>query len=201
VPRLEYIDVNLGLPFGLGSISGRWAPDEHERTAAWEMYVELVTRISVEALGPDEGLLRDALNSLYSLFATTRGILRDHGPTVARRHGDADQSFGSIAVAILNRVLRPVLSTWHPRLLDYEAERPPDVSAVDHERAWDQGPEMRATLQEVRTTMGAYADLLAKVADVAPPAREAGVRVGRLTTPGRPSSPAPPAGAPAARPG
>ena len=38
------------------------------------MYIELVTRIAVIELRPEEGLLREALSSLYSLFDTTRKI-------------------------------------------------------------------------------------------------------------------------------
>jgi hypothetical protein len=69
-------NVELTLPF-LGKVSGQWAPDEAERQAAWEMYVELATRITIQPLAPGEGLLREALTSYYSLFATTRTILRE----------------------------------------------------------------------------------------------------------------------------
>jgi len=73
VARLEYLDVEIGLPFGLGKIGGRWSPDRAEREAAWEMYVGLATRMSVQEVRPDEGLLREALSSLYSLFEPPRG--------------------------------------------------------------------------------------------------------------------------------
>jgi hypothetical protein len=66
---LQSFTVEIGLPFGLGKVAGTWAPAEAEREAAWEMYVELVTRISVEELRPGQGLLREALSSLYSLLA------------------------------------------------------------------------------------------------------------------------------------
>ena len=78
------VSAKLGLPFGIGEISGEWVPEDVERDAAWEMYVELITRVGVVKLGPDEGLVREALSSLYSLFDTTREILRCHGPAVAR---------------------------------------------------------------------------------------------------------------------
>lgn len=39
----DEVTVSLNLRFGPGGISGKWAPDEAERKAAWEMYVELVT--------------------------------------------------------------------------------------------------------------------------------------------------------------
>ena len=102
-------------------VSGTWEPDKNEKKAAWEMYVELVTRISTVELKPEEGFLREALNSLYSIFQTTREILRKYGPSVAKPKKEL--SFGYLAVSILNKVLRPTLSFWHPILLDYEHKK------------------------------------------------------------------------------
>lgn len=160
------VTVSINLPFGLGGLQGTWEPDEGERQAAWEMYVELITRVAVVELRPDGGLLREALTSLYSLFATTRAILREHGPVVAQAKGGGEYSFGLLAVLILNKVLRPALAKWHPRLRDYESTRPPDCSQVEHERAWASGEELRAALADVRSTLTQYAELLATVAGV-----------------------------------
>ena len=109
MPKLTSVKVNLKLPF-IGGVEGTWEPDESEQKAAWEMYVELITRISVSELKPDEGLLREALSSLYTLFDTTRKILREYDPSIARPKGKDKLSFGYLAVAILNVVLRPVLA-------------------------------------------------------------------------------------------
>ena len=49
MPRLTTISVELNLPF-LGKVSGQWAPEDAERVAAWQMYVELATRISTQPL-------------------------------------------------------------------------------------------------------------------------------------------------------
>jgi hypothetical protein len=165
-PKPMSFEVSLNLPFGLGGVKGTWEPDETQRTAAWEMYVELVTRVAVVELGPAEGLLREALTSLHSLFGTTRDILRRHGPGVAAVAGSAEYSFGYLAVLVLNQVLRPVLATWHPALLAYESRRPPEVSPVDHERSWERAPELRQALGEVRGALAGYAELLGEVAGV-----------------------------------
>jgi hypothetical protein len=165
MPKLKSVKVSLNLPY-IGGIEGTWEPDESERKAAWEMYVELVTRIAVQELGPEEGLLREALSSLYSLFDTTRKILREYGPSIARPKEQATLSFGYLAVAILNSVLRPVLAKWHPLLLDYENTRPPAVSALEHERRWAQYADLRQELNQVRGVLTDYANLLAEVAGV-----------------------------------
>jgi hypothetical protein len=163
---VKSVSVGLGLPFGLGSISGTWEPDDEERLAAWEMYVELITRVSVEELRPDEGLLRESLSSLYSLFGTTREILRAHGPGIAQPAKGSDLSFGYLAVSILNGALRPFLSRWHPVLADFEARKPQGVSPVDHEREWDHSRELRAELNDLRRVLREYAFLLGDVAGV-----------------------------------
>lgn len=63
--RVVLKTVSVSLPFGIGSMS--WNTDPTERKAAWSLYVELVTRIAVQPLSVDQGLVREALNSLYRL--------------------------------------------------------------------------------------------------------------------------------------
>ncbi len=176
MPKWSGVKVSLQLP-QIARIEGTWEPDKQERAAAWEMYVELATRISIAELSPEEGLLREALSSLHSLFGTTREILRKYGPGVAGRQiedaegplivGQPGQlSFGHLAVAILNAVLRPTLAKWHPRLLAYENTREPGISPVEHERQWPESEELRQALNEVRDFLITYADLLAQAARV-----------------------------------
>jgi len=166
MPRLTSFDVSLNLPFGLGGVNQTWQPDDDERVAAWELYVELVTRVATAPLRPGEGLAREALDSLYSLFDTTRGILRSHGPGVAKPKGDGSASFGTLAVTVLNSALRPFLSKWHPLLSDREDQKPDTVTSAAWESSWERIGELRAELEEVRKTIDEYAALLAKVAEV-----------------------------------
>jgi hypothetical protein len=95
--RPKQVQVKLTIPF-IGEISGTWEPDEAERRAAWELYVELVTRVAVVQLGPAEGLLREALSSLREMFGITREILRRYGPAVAPKSAEQEISFGYLAV-------------------------------------------------------------------------------------------------------
>ena len=151
----------------LGGATASWVPEEAERRAAWEMYIELVTRIGIQELRPEEGLLREALSSLYTLFETTRQILYRHGPRVAAP-AQGTLSFGLIAVTMLNRALRPLLTSWHAELARYESQRPPEVSPVDHERRWPRGQALRQALTELQPTLVSYANLLSKVAGIPP---------------------------------
>lgn len=100
--KLSNVGVWLKLPFL--ELKGTWCPNESQRKASWKLYVELVTRISVLELRPDEGLLREVLASRYILFDTTRKIQRDYGPEAGRPAPGSEMSFGYIAVAVMNRV-------------------------------------------------------------------------------------------------
>ena len=156
--------MKVSLPF-LG-IEGNWAVDNKQREAAWEIYVELVTRVTVQELKEDEGFLREALTSFYSLFGITRGILKTYGPTIATPGQADDTTLGHIAVAVLNKVLRPLLAKWHPILKDYEDKRPKDRSTTEHERQWEHAAELRAEIEKVRGQLTEYADVLAEVSGV-----------------------------------
>jgi hypothetical protein len=160
--------VNVGLKLGPVSLGGTWEPDERETEAAWEMYIELATRISTQALKEDEGILREALSSLHDLFPITREILRRQGPTVARKKGKGDHSFAELAIYVLNYAVRPLLAKWHPLLEEYEAARSDEKSVRAHEVEWERAAELRGALEELRSLLLDYANLLAAVAGVAP---------------------------------
>jgi transcriptional regulator with XRE-family HTH domain len=140
-----------------------------QQAAAWEIYVELVTRIAVVELGDGQGMLREALASLHSLFGTIRAILRRHGPAVARAAGSEASEVSVLAMAILNDVLRPLLADWHPQLLAHESRCPDGLSAAEHEREWTRNDEMRDALAQARGRLGDYARLLAAAAGVPHP--------------------------------
>jgi hypothetical protein len=158
--RAKLNKVSINLPFGIGG--AEWVADPAERRAAWALYVELVTRVAVQPLGKDEGVLRESLSSLHALFAVTRQVLRDAGPDV----GIAKESVGGAAIAVLNQGLRPFLARWHPALQAWEAQRDPKTSLPEHERKWSEEPKLRAELENLRKGLAQYADALAKIAGV-----------------------------------
>ena len=158
------LDINLGI----FRIKGRWKPDKSERNAAWELYIELVTRISIVELKRGEGILQEALDSLHSLFKTTRQVLRKYGPSVAKSHPDADYSLARLAVNMLNYELRPILAKWHPLLLDYEKQRDRSISIKAHEDKWELNTELRNVLDDSRNVLIEYSKYLALAAGIEP---------------------------------
>lgn len=152
--------VSVSLPFGLGS--AEWEADSTQRRAAWALYVELETRVAVQELASDAGLVREAMNSLYTLFGTTREVLREAGPDVGGSHA----SVGGLAIAVLNQGLRPFLTKWHSRLQVWEAQRPNEKSLKEHEQAWSEEPMLRQELATLGRELKVYTQALAKVAGV-----------------------------------
>ncbi len=110
---------SLNLPGGLGGV-GLDLSEAAER-AAWALYVELGTRVSTQELTPGKGSVREALSSLHALFGLVRGILRDGGVDVCRS-GENRESVGTVAMRLLNEVIRPRLVVWHTSLCHYEAK-------------------------------------------------------------------------------
>lgn len=80
-----------------------------DREAAWKLYVELLTRITTQALPTDSGDEESALTSIHSLFETTRQVLKEQGKGCVE--------FTKIAVVVLNQVVRPFTAKWHPKSL------------------------------------------------------------------------------------
>ena len=84
-------------------------PVDNNRKAAWDLYVEMETRITTQPLHPKHGDEKTALDSVYSLFQTTREILLKQGPDCV--------VFAKIAIEILNQKVRPFTAKWHRKSL------------------------------------------------------------------------------------
>lgn len=154
--------VAVRLPFGLGE--AEWEADDSQRRTAWELYVELATRVSVVSLGANAGMIREAMTSLHELFGVTRSILRSAGPGV----GAAPESTGVIAMTVLNIGIRPFLSRWHPELSAWESSRDLATSPRDHELAWSKNVQVREDLVLLQKELMKYAMALAAIAGADP---------------------------------
>lgn len=139
----------------------RSSPGPVERAAAYDLQVELVTRVGVQPLAPDQGSLREALTSLHALFGATRLALHQVAKETA-----VPLTLPHIAATLANQHLRPFLSTWHPALQQHEAGRPDDVSPTAHELAWEQATEMREHLDRLRLPLARIVGQLAELSGV-----------------------------------
>ena len=97
------------LRINAGFLEMELKPKDHDRDAAWEMYVELLTRVTTQALPTEDGDEQAALNSIYSLFGITRKIIKQN-----TRHA---REFSKIAIVVLNQIVRPFTAKWHKRAI------------------------------------------------------------------------------------
>lgn len=133
--------------------------DDEARQVAWRLYVEAVTRVSTQQLGNGDGSLREALTSLYGLFATTRKSLKESRPSVTRAQSGHTVEY--LAITMLNRELRPFLSKWHPLLREFEQSHPEGP-----ESDWPLDRTCRSELDRVRGNVVEYALGFARLAEV-----------------------------------
>lgn len=123
-----------------------WEPTQADQEAAWDLYIELLTRIATQPLADSEGSEETALESLYAIFPITRTTLKHHGRSCVE--------FSRIAIIVLNQVLRPFTSKWHRLNIDGLLHSP------------EQRSEFREELKSLQAMLISYTGLLADLADV-----------------------------------
>jgi hypothetical protein len=94
-----------GLKLTVPFLETEWKPQDPDRDAAWELYIELLTRIATQPLPDERGDEKTALESIHKLFDVTRDVLK--------RHGKYCTVFAKIAIPVLNQVVRPFTARWH----------------------------------------------------------------------------------------
>lgn len=113
--KWEMTSLKITPPF----LQMEWTVMEADKNAAWALYIELLTRITTQPLPVEHGDKKTALDSVYSLFAITREIIREQGPECI--------NFTKIAIVVLNQVIRPFTAKWHRKSLaddfEHESER------------------------------------------------------------------------------
>lgn len=119
---------------------------DRNKEAAWAMYVQMLTRITTQPLPDEDGDEQTALDSVYSLFATTRDILTECGREAPE--------FSKLAVLILNQKIRPFTAKWHVPSIEGAFEDP------------EKCKEFRQDLEERRGILCGYMAALAALAGV-----------------------------------
>lgn len=124
---------------------------------AWQLFLESVTRVAIQPL--EAGILRESLNSLYTLFTAIRAILLEATPT---RRPASTQTVEHLAIAMLNLQMRPFMTKWHARLTAWERDNPGRP-----ESEWPEDAACRAELEQMRRGLVRYVRGLGELAGVA----------------------------------
>lgn len=139
--KWDLTSLKIGAPF----LEMTWEPRDEDKTAAWELYVELITRVATQHLEPEEGDEAVAVKSIADMFPLTRSTIKHNG-----RHCI---NFTRIAVVVLNQKVRPFTAKWHRRILA--------GGLGDADKA-----TFREELRRLQTDLRNYTRLLADLAEV-----------------------------------
>lgn len=134
------------LKINLKFLEMEWSPQEADKDAAWELYIEMLTRVATQYLEPEHGDEATALESIHKLFDLTRKIIRSHGRDCVE--------FTKIAAVVLNQIVRPFTAKWHKLSL---AEAFSDPKKCN---------EFRKELSALQRELRKYSKMLSDMADV-----------------------------------
>ena len=123
-----------------------WNPNDGDKNAAWELYIELLTRITTQPLHAMHGDESTALASIHELFPLTRKIIKSNGRNCTE--------FTKIAIIVLNQKIRPFTAKWHKLSLD---------GAFSNS---NKCIEFREDLMELQSTLNTYTQMLGDMAGV-----------------------------------
>lgn len=123
-----------------------WSPQEADKDAAWDMYIELLTRIATQPLSDEDGIEQTALESTHKLFDLTRNIIKVHGRDCV--------GFARIAIIILNQIIRPFTARWHKPVSEGAFEDPARCR------------QFREELRELQDKLIRYSQMLAEISGV-----------------------------------
>ena len=121
-------------------------PSDYDKDAAWDLYVELLTRITTQRLPDAHGTEEAALDSVHKIFPLTRTTLKERGRKA--------ENFTRIAIIVLNQIIRPFTAKWH---------RLSEEGAFDND---EKCTEFRNELIKLQDKLKSYTSLLSDLADV-----------------------------------
>lgn len=134
------------LKINAGFLEMEWNPSEPDKKAAWDLYVELLTRITTQKLDDTHGDEGTALSSIYSLFPTTRQIIKENGKDCIE--------FAKLAIVILNQKIRPFTAKWHK------------VAMENGFKNEERCKTFREELSDMQDVLNIYTKMLAEMAGV-----------------------------------
>jgi len=134
------------LKINLQFLEMEWKPKDADRNAAWDLYIELLTRITTQPLPREHGDEQTALESVHKLFELTRDILHKHGPGCGE--------FAKVAIPVLNQIIRPFTAKWHRLCIAGAFKKPARCK------------EFREELEALQAKLQRYTQALAKMANV-----------------------------------
>ncbi|MBT3320763.1 MAG: hypothetical protein HN392_00590 [Anaerolineae bacterium] len=153
--KIKATKLTVGLPFNLGSLETESTSDSER--VAWELYVELITRLPLKEIDTPSS---DDLSFLFDIINVTRQILRQAGPSISRW----PNPLGRMVIDIINKGIRPFLAKWYPLLNVANREKTKENNAKGQQ---DKTLfEFKRNFADLHGELIIYSEALAKLAGV-----------------------------------
>lgn len=161
---------NFSINLGFIQVGGELTDDD--RQCAWELYTEIVTRLSVYGKigfikSIEEGfsgeIYSESMESMFAFFRECRGIMKKF--PVGKLENVNQYHLGIFIHEILNKILRPFLEKWQGNYRHwYEKERVnhTNLTPFDIQVLFPDRDKMLSEWSDLRFTMKAIAERLAK---------------------------------------
>lgn len=142
---------------------------DDDRQCAWELYVEMSTRVSVTGKHHDQDctdfngeLYVESLDSLFRFFQEARGIMRKF--PVGKIGGESQEHLGVMVNKAMTNVLRPFMEKWHVKFRHWwENQSNPRLDPIERQKQFPELKEFLADWTSVRWLMKAFQNELVKV--------------------------------------
>jgi hypothetical protein len=161
---------SFSLNLGFVKLGGELSEDD--RQCAWELYVELSTRVAAvgksrdtDCTNFDGELYIESLQSLYAFFQEARRIMRRF--PVGKLGGDKHEHLGLMISRIMSDVLRPFLEKWQVQYRHWwENESNPRLAPLERQKEFLLLAEFLEDWASVRWLMRELQRRLVKVYDL-----------------------------------
>lgn len=157
------------IDFKLVKLGAKLAEDD--RQCAWELYTEMVTRVSIVGKADDRNcsnfdgeLLSESLDSMYKFFQEARNIMKKFP---VGKIGKKKNHLGILIHEMMRQILRPFLEKWH---IDYrhwwELHKNDSTNPIEIQRKYPKYKLFMADWQDLRLVMRAIEDELISIYDL-----------------------------------
>lgn len=158
---IKYNDVNISLP---SSIKLEFRAGEDDRKLAWEIFVQIRTRIAGSEFKVGEDSFIDTNKSLHDLFNCIREKIEKLPLKTIRK--DNDGNTVEFYLSILNDGIRPFLTKWHVPVTHFHSlEENKGLSPIEIDRKFaNHNPTIFEDIKILNAKMKKYSLTLHKIA-------------------------------------
>ena len=153
---------------GIGQSKVTLRPNHSDVQIAYKLWVEVSTRKIGLPIDLEHDVIAEIYDSWYQFFQVTRELIKDI-PARKIRGSESTEKLVDVAVDVLNKGLRPHLTTWQARFRRwYERELQHDRSAElapqDLQKAFPKYQELTTDLLTVNQGLIQYRSILRTIA-------------------------------------